>query len=225
MTDQRSAIDRTLDVVLFAPLGLAVTIVEELPELAGKGRTRLSQRASTARLVGQFAVAEGRRRLRARPAPDASGLSTVPPAPETDGAFSDNAETPRRPKSGLHAVVQDPDGPAAPGRSPTGPGRPGKPPTRPATPRARLVDSPVGGSAPEPEVAAAGRGSTGRGDHTARPQSGELAIPGYDSLSASQVVQRLASLSSAELEAVRGYEATTRGRRTILARVAQLQRG
>ena len=58
----------------------------------------------------------------------------------------------------------------------------------------------------------------------ARPGSGDLAIPGYDSLSASQVVQRLASLSAAELQAVGAYEASTRGRRTILARVAQLQR-
>jgi hypothetical protein len=50
-----------------------------------------------------------------------------------------------------------------------------------------------------------------------------LAIPGYDSLSASQVVQRLAGLAADELEAVRTYEAATRGRRTILARVSQLQ--
>jgi hypothetical protein len=50
-----------------------------------------------------------------------------------------------------------------------------------------------------------------------------LAIPGYDSLSASQVVQRLTSLSRPELDAVRHYEASTRGRRTILARISQLQ--
>jgi hypothetical protein len=50
-----------------------------------------------------------------------------------------------------------------------------------------------------------------------------LAIPGYASLSASQVVQRLAGLSDEELEAVGAYEASNRGRRTILARVTQLQ--
>ena len=57
----------------------------------------------------------------------------------------------------------------------------------------------------------------------ARPSDDGLAIPGYDSLAASQVVQRLAGLSSAELEAVRAYEAATRGRRTILNKVGQLQ--
>ena len=50
-----------------------------------------------------------------------------------------------------------------------------------------------------------------------------LAIPDYDSLSASQVVPRLAGLTSEELEAVRRYEAAHRARRTILGRVAQLQ--
>jgi hypothetical protein len=53
--------------------------------------------------------------------------------------------------------------------------------------------------------------------------SENLAIPGYDSLSASQVVQRLDGLSNDELEAVREYESATRGRRTILSKIAQLQ--
>lgn len=50
-----------------------------------------------------------------------------------------------------------------------------------------------------------------------------LAIPDYDSLAASQVVPRLAGLTSEELEAVRKYESAHRARRTILGRVAQLQ--
>lgn len=54
-------------------------------------------------------------------------------------------------------------------------------------------------------------------------QAALLAIPDYDSLSASQVVPRLAGLTTEELEAVRRYEASHRARRTILGRVAQLQ--
>jgi hypothetical protein len=53
--------------------------------------------------------------------------------------------------------------------------------------------------------------------------SGALGIPGYDSLSASQVVQRLPGLSAEELEAVRAYEQAGRGRKTVLLRVAQLR--
>jgi hypothetical protein len=62
----------------------------------------------------------------------------------------------------------------------------------------------------------------------ARPQhNGEvaatLAIPDYDSLSASQVVPRLESLSASELDAVRDYESSNRGRKTILNKIDQLQ--
>ncbi len=50
-----------------------------------------------------------------------------------------------------------------------------------------------------------------------------LAIPDYDGLSASQVVNRLAGLSTPELQSVKAYEAANRGRKTILSKVAQLQ--
>jgi hypothetical protein len=50
-----------------------------------------------------------------------------------------------------------------------------------------------------------------------------LGIPDYDALSASQVVPRLESLTADELEAVRAYEASTRRRKTILNKIAQLQ--
>jgi hypothetical protein len=58
---------------------------------------------------------------------------------------------------------------------------------------------------------------------TSGPAADALAIPGYDSLSASQVLPRLAGLVPAELEAVRRYEGDHRGRKTILGRIAQLQ--
>jgi hypothetical protein len=54
------------------------------------------------------------------------------------------------------------------------------------------------------------------------PDVSALAIPGFATLSASQVVQRLDGLSRTELVATRAYEAGTRGRRTILGRVDQL---
>jgi hypothetical protein len=57
----------------------------------------------------------------------------------------------------------------------------------------------------------------------ASPVVGELAITDYDSLSASQVVTRLAGLAGDELEAVRAYEVAHRGRKTILNKIAQLQ--
>lgn len=82
------------------------------------------------------------------------------------------------------------------------------PPRQTATPRARKSNARVKADAPA----------------TSRPKvSTALAIPGYDTLSASQVVPRLDALRPAELEAVRRHEVASRGRRTILSRISQLQ--
>jgi hypothetical protein len=59
----------------------------------------------------------------------------------------------------------------------------------------------------------------------AAPPEVTIAIPGYDALSASQVVPRLEGLDARELEAVRAYEESGRGRKTVLSRIAQLQAG
>ena len=97
--------------------------------------------------------------------------------------------------------------------------RPSAPP-RPTTP-----------AAPAPPASAEGTTATARDDPSGngvaptRSTAQNLAIPGYDTLSASQVVQRLSGLSVDELEAVRAYEQSGRKRKTILARVDQLQSG
>ncbi|HZQ28633.1 MAG TPA: hypothetical protein VFA94_13120 [Acidimicrobiales bacterium] len=83
--------------------------------------------------------------------------------------------------------------------------------------------SPERAPAPPPPAAAA---TPPAADHTGNgsaPSPDSLAIPGYDALSASQVVQRLAGLSPEELEAVGAYEAATRHRKTVINRIAQLQ--
>jgi hypothetical protein len=58
--------------------------------------------------------------------------------------------------------------------------------------------------------------------HPVAPDAGALAIPGYDTLSASQVVERLAGLAASDLGAVRAYEVANRNRRTILGKIDQL---
>ena len=104
---------------------------------------------------------------------------------------------------------------------------------------ARPSPSPRGPSDPAPVASSTTRATTApdrsgeAADHTATvthlapvepgidPET--LAIPDYDSLSASQVVPRLDSLSLDELELVRQYESAKRGRKTILSKIAQLQ--
>ncbi len=96
--------------------------------------------------------------------------------------------------------------------------------------RAILRDLGLGGDAitltTTDEVAPAAA-STVESRSSAAPQasaaSDELAIADYDNLAASHVIPRLEGLSSSELEAVRSYESSHRGRKTILGRIAQIQ--
>lgn len=84
-------------------------------------------------------------------------------------------------------------------------------------PSARPTDETTPAAPGEPAPPAAPAAAT-----APAPRVETLPIPGYDTLAASQVVQRLSSLRPDELEAVRRYEIATRGRRTILHRIAQL---
>jgi hypothetical protein len=67
-----------------------------------------------------------------------------------------------------------------------------------------------------------GNGTAAGNGASEAPARSELPIPGYDALSASQVVERLAGLPPADLDAVRSYEASHRNRRTILGKIEQL---
>ena len=59
-------------------------------------------------------------------------------------------------------------------------------------------------------------------DDPATPSGEHLPIEEYESLAASQVVARLPTLTTAELEDVRAFESAHRGRRTILGKIDQL---
>lgn len=70
-------------------------------------------------------------------------------------------------------------------------------------------------------------GSAGAAADRSGPASAppDLAIPDYDSLSATQVAQRLAGLDAGDLRKVREYEVTNRGRKTIVGKIDSLLNG
>jgi hypothetical protein len=150
MAEERPIAEELLDYVVFAPLGLALTVVQDLPTLVDRGRKQVEGQLGVARFVGRMAARQLRNRI---------------------DAFLDTPEPPAR-----STASDDPPEPLT------------EPVKRPA----------------------------------ARSASG-LAIEGYDSLAASQVVARLASLDPEELAAIREYEGATRRRQTILNRIAQLE--
>jgi hypothetical protein len=250
MTEEPTVFTTALDLVVFAPLGLVLTVGEEIPKLAAKGRARIGGRITTARMIGQFAVTQGRREVGRR----WGNASQPSPTSPTSTAAARPASTPmpRSPAGTVTPGAMPPVTPAA--ATPTSPAD-AETPTSPAVAATPVAPAPSTAPSrprgPAPSVAAAAplttsrlpsalppllapdarpTARTGPGGSTtpaptvgAAPEVASLAIPGYASLSASQVVQRLAGLSDEELEAVGAYEASNRGRRTILARVTQLQ--
>lgn len=91
-----------------------------------------------------------------------------------------------------------------------------------SAPSATVSGETAPGAGPKVIHDAAPAQRTTAGSDNGALSSDALGIPGYDSLSASQVVQRLGGLSEDELEAIRDHELAHRHRRTILNRVEQL---
>ena len=91
----------------------------------------------------------------------------------------------------------------------------------------RTTDGSNGSTAPAPPSSGPAGGAVRAAGAPADPgpDVSSLAIPGYDTLSASQVVQRLAGLTPEQLDAVRAYEQAGRARKTVLSRIAQLRGG
>jgi hypothetical protein len=114
---EATPVRRALELLVFAPVGVALTVAEDLPALIAKGRQRFEADVRNARVIGEFVVTHGQRDLinrvgklihsepKARTAgsPMASSPpegSAVPPPPATsakpepdpaDGAIVDEA--------------------------------------------------------------------------------------------------------------------------------------
>jgi hypothetical protein len=207
--DERSPVDHLLDYCVFAPLGFALEAHRLVPDLIDRGRAQ----AGVARMVGEFAVKWGSTRVE-------SAVVDV----------QEQAMDLLR-RSGL-APVDDrrrDDAPPKPAPEPstaTGPERTTDDPTgATATSADTTSGAPAAGHADTVPVPTTPGSADGDGTAAGDPavDVATLAIPDYDNLSASQVVPRLDGLTADELEAVRRYERTNRGRKTILNKVHQLQ--
>jgi len=197
------AVEQALDAFVYAPIGLLFDGPARFPKLVRNGRNQVTN----ARMMGQFAVQMGRSEVEKLaagadgPVVDLlRGLGIVPPAVAP-------APTPTE----ASAAAAE----AAPAPSPAAPVKPAKK----AAKKAAAATSKAGANRAAAKKAAAKR--TAAVD-AATPAVDVLPIPDYDSLSASQVVTRLRGLAPGQLEAVRAYEAGTRGRKTILNRIQQL---
>lgn len=202
--DNPSLNERLLDIFVFAPAGFVLSAVEEFPKLAARGRDRLGVRVSSARAVGEFAVLMGRQEVERR-STDLIHRVGKAPGSRSDGPTGPVVASEAR-SGGVVSPTEHTADVAVDGSEGRGEGT-----RRVGTSTA--VTSTTG-------TRPMGTRPTGPDGHVPEPTS--LAIPGFDTLSASHVVQRLDGLTRGELVAVRAYEAGTRGRRTILNRVDRL---
>ena len=195
MSDEPAAPDdlfeRLLDLAVYAPVGFALTVRDELPAKVRQGRQAMENRVQLARFIGQLAVQTGRRelgrRLEERRAANAAG-GTGAGVPGDAGS-----------------VVAEPDRSTDDMRTDD---------TR--TDDTRTEDT-------RTEDTAARTVPTGPVVDVEVPAAGDLPIAEYESLAAIHVVDRLRTMQRDELELVRRFEVAHRNRRTILAKIEQLQ--
>lgn len=200
MADDKDAVERAKEVLVYGPIGLALYLRDTAPSFlkvfVARGRAEVDQRKRSvdehlgqARTVGQDTVGQS--------APGGA-------APQVLRIVSD----------GLGRVRETAEG-ALEALGALGGATPGSPGPAPSGPSVASPDQGTGSTHPTSWSAPGAATST-----TAAVPG--LAIPDYDELSASQVVDRLDGLAPSALDAISAYETAHRGRATILGKIEQL---
>jgi len=212
VSDERSTVDRVVELAVHVPVGIAAFARDAVPTLvtmfAGRGKREVDvhQREVVGQIanykaVGELAVKFGppvvKQRvneqmvtLRARSVEAFESFSTSSRAYSN---FSDLCSSnDSRPTEDLEAKGRE---------------VPSDEPTKKAM--ATVADSSTGPISPEAD------------SNAIAPAI--LSIPDYDGLAASQIIERLEGLNPAELNDVENYERATRARRTVLGKIAILR--
>lgn len=205
MPRDQNPVEKAVDLLVFAPFGVAMFAKDTVPTFlkmfVARGHTELEQRrrelaeqANQYKTIGRFAVRYGGPEARRQ------AEATIEGARRQAEATVDGVR--KRAQSSLSGLA----------------------PARP--PAARVDPGPPRATAPAPHPPAGngdvGAREGGRDDTRDADVSATLPIPGYDQLSASQVVARLDGLAADELQTIQIYESEHRGRNTILGKIAQL---
>ncbi|MCJ7436603.1 MAG: hypothetical protein MUP97_02420 [Acidimicrobiia bacterium] len=201
MADDKDTVERAKEILVYGPIGLALYLRDSAPSFlkvfVARGRAELDERKrSVGEQLGQARTV---------------GQDTVGQSAPEGGA----PQVLRIVADGLGRVRETAEG-ALEALGALG----GETSTVPRTAPGSPVAAPEQGTSwtdPTTPSDPGARGST----PPAAPAPG-LAIPDYDELSASQVVDRLDGLAPTALDAIRAYETAHRGRATILGKIEQL---
>ncbi len=222
MPEEPPPVEKALTLLIYAPLGFAMYARDTLPSLIGlfaaRGRRELQTNAKPVERTVEHARTIGGTVLEAATAPDVrrrveEGIDVARDV--ATGAFGSllawrTGERPPRPEAPASTAPVDEN----PRTEPDVP--PATTWSAPPISHTSAAPSTVSPTAPVDTAPSSPSASS----VPTRP--GGLAIPDYDELSASQVVDRLEGLESSELDAIRRYELANRGRNTILGKIAQL---
>jgi hypothetical protein len=208
VSDEKPPIDRALDLFVYAPVGMALYVRDMFPSMMG------------------IFVSRGKREVKSHLPGYDSPTPPAPPVPMPDVAdirrkVGDSIGLARGVAGGGIGLARDVTGTALQGLMSFRNGVPSSAHEEQTTTWRPDPDAPPSsaftapGSAPAADRAAAT-------ERAPAPQVEELPILDYDELSASQVIERLEGLDADSLEAIRAYEASHRGRNTILGKISQL---
>jgi len=228
VTDQHNPLERAVDLFVYAPIGVAMFAKDTVPTFVkmfvSRGQTEIEQKKKTLnhqanqyKAVGKLAVKYGGPEVKRQAESKLDGARkraeetfTGLVVARSGGGDNDagSQSTPSAPqvtrveattKVGANGAVNGKSNGAANG--------------------APVVSDPLVEDALAPTSVP---NATPPAATPAPPEAPALAIPEYDQLSASQVVERLVGLSPDELDAVRTYELAHRGRNTILGKITLL---
>jgi hypothetical protein len=197
MTENPDRTERALELLLYAPVGFGAFLLDSAPALVdmfiARGRAEIDRRHG-----------EVQQRVTTARSLGEVVMAFGPPIARQRVERTVNEARSRA--EGLFASPAADEAPAAAG-----------PPPAPEPASTPAPTAPTAAAPPLRFASAAAPVTNGDG-----ASSAELPIPGYDALSASQVVERLIGLTPGELAAVHAYETAHRQRRTILGKIEQL---
>jgi hypothetical protein len=243
VADDKPAHDKAIELLVYAPVGVALYLRDMLPSM-----------------MPMF-VSRGKREVQSHlpggpPVPPTPPMPPMPPMPSTPspadvrrkveegiglakvaadtgvgvakgvagGGFDLARGLAGSAIQGLGNIRPDTPTPATPTAPSATTAPPSTDPTSPAQPAPHAAPYVSPTPAPEPSYGSSSFSSPTSPTSSPGPdiEVGSLAIPDYDELSASQVVERLDGLDAASLDAIKRYERAHRGRNTILGKIAQL---
>lgn len=211
MSDNDTPLEKAVELLVYAPIGLAMFAKDTVPTFmkmfVARGQTEVLQRRKSAenhagqyKTIGQMAVKYGGPEVR-RQAEAAAGTVRKRAEDAVAGITAVTAPT----DTGLPRPPVD-----------TGSATPAATATRTATTKSGS-GAKTGGAR-----ASSAKGPSATTARSVDPDQAALAIPDYDLLSATQVIDRLVGLARPDLLAVQAYETAHRARTTILGKITQL---